>query len=571
MGGGVENALSLTALDDAGPDYGEIAWVSIDDAFFDRALRLEKLAKPPRMESLEARIATMGDVPEGVVCWLHVDGRATQAQTELGLGRLAIAVRAKEASGPALLERSIYIEPVWTAIDLSFAAPSDFDVGELEVAFGVGTQPQILDLTGLSMRCFDESDALPKWPDTAFSYAGREADASWRQTADNRIERYRKSDLAIDVTDDSGQSVPDAEIHIQMLRHAFTFGAAIDAERLLDDVDNSDREAATASYRKNLGELFNTITFKERLRWTNWRDQSQRDTTEEALDWARSLGLEPRGRGLAFSAIDDLPLNLQENLDEPGLVEGAIRLGIGTTAGDLKGRIGAWEMIDPSLGYLELIDLVDEQELASWFRLAEQAHAEAKLVLSGDDPLAGDGLAELIDLAQRFVNQDIPIDQIGLQGRFETQPPPVERLINRFDLLAGLNLPLVVTAFDLNTEDLALSSDFTNDFLTLAFSHPSVTGFIFEHFQESEEQKTPTTLFYQDGTVSPIGQVYRDLVLGHWWSDIVASSNAEGRLTSRVFQGDYRITARKGDKSAFVMLTVGPDAETVTLELAAAS
>jgi len=569
--GGYEDSARFLAIDDAEPEHGRMTRVSVDHPTFDKALRLETLIQPFEMKSLQARVVTTGDIPKDAACWLHIEGRATQPQAELGLGRLAIAVQAKEEDLPPFLDHAVYLEPAWTAIDLSFVAPSAFDAGEVEIVFGVGTQLQVLDLGDMSMRCFDEKSALPGLPKTAFSYAGREANAAWRTRASNQIERYRKGDLVIDVTDSNGQPIPDAEIHIQMTRHAFKFGASIEAKRLLDVGGDTDQTTNTASFRKNLGELFNTVTFKESLRWTRFEDPSERQTTEEALDWARSLGLELRGRGLAFSDIADLPTSLQDQIDQPQLIKDAIRKGVAATASELGGRISVWEVIDPSRSHLELLGLVGEDELGSWFGLAREAHAEAKLALSERDLLAGDGMAGLADLIAHFVDQDVPIDQIGAYGRFETQPPPIDRLNDRLDQLASFDLPLVITAFNMVSDDQALQLDFTRDFLTLAFSHPSVEGVIFEQFQKSEAQETGAELYRQDGAISPIGQMYRDLVLRRWWSDVVASSDEDGQVVSRVFQGDYTITARKGDQRATVMLTIGPEGAAAALELALTS
>ena len=559
--------IEFVYLDGAGPKHGKMTEISVQDAGIERAVRLETLGQPARIESLQARLASTGDIYAGAACWLRFEARAVQPQVELGLGRLSIKVLHAAPNQKPLLDRSIYLDPVWTSFDLKFAALSDIDAGEIEVAFGVGTQVQVVDIGGVSMRCFDDERALRRLPATTFSYAGREPEAPWRATAESQIERYRKGDLTIEVTDADGQPVSDVEIHIQMSRHAFEFGAAINAEALAGTREEDGEN--TASYRKNLKEMFNTVTFDRPLHWTAWSDEANRQAIEGALAWVRSLGLDFRGRGLVSTEGRDLPIELQEKRDDPDAIREAVDAGITAIAGELDGSISAWDVVDRPREHHDLLDLLGWDEMATWFRLARSAAPDVGLALNESDILAGDRMAELATLLGNLLGEDVPIDRIGVQGRFGAQPPPIQVLSDRLDQLASFDLPLIITAFDMVTTDEKLQHDFVRDFLTLAFSHPSVDGFVFGRFWEEEEALARVAMYRPNGTITAIGKVYRELVLSNWWTDIVAFSNADGVLASRVFQGDYRISARKDGLNASATLSLGPDGTDISLTLAA--
>lgn len=560
-------ALTFARLDDAGPEHGGMTLISGDDPDAGKAVRLETLGQPPRMESLQARLLTTGDIDAGSVCWLRFETRAVEPQVELGLGRLSIMVRGTRADQEPLVHRSIYLRPAWTPIDVTFEASAAVDAGEAEIVFGVGTQLQVVDLGGVSMRCFADDDAPPGLSQTSFSYAGREPEASWRATAESQIERYRKGDLSIEVNDESGQPVNDAEIHIQMSRHAFQFGAAIDPTALAG-VDDDGNQGKTASYRQNLKELFNTITLESGVGWPAWTDESDRQAIEDALAWGRSLDLDLCGKRLVSSKMADLPPALQERRNEPEAVREAVRAGVEATAGDLAERVDAWNVVDRPREQHDLLDLLGWDEMATWFQVARSAAPNAKLVLNESEILAGDRMAELATLLGNLIADDVPIDRIGVQGQFGAQPPPIQVLSDRLDQLASFGLPLMVTAFDMATADDRLLQDFARDFLTLAFSHPSVEGFVFGQFWEDADGPLGAAIYRSDGAISPIGKIYRDLVLQRWWTDIVARSNAEGELSSRVFQGDYMISARKDDQRAAATVSLGPKGAKVTLTLA---
>jgi GH35 family endo-1,4-beta-xylanase len=563
-------AFEFVHRDGAGPQQGRMTLVAVEDRAVGKAARLETLGLPPRMESLQARLVSTADMDADAACWLRFDVRAVQPQIELGLGRLAIMVRPTAPEGAPLLERTFYVEPVWTPVDLIFAAGDALDAGEAEVVFAVGTQLQVVDVADVSLRCFDDARALQRLPGTSFSYAGREPDAPWRATAASQIERYRKGDLAIEVKDGSGQPVADAEIHIQMSSHAFTFGAMIERAMLADSASN-DGEDRTGSYKKNLQELLNAVTFDRGLRWTAWEDSEQRPVTEQALSWVHSLGLDLHGRDLVSASSADLPPALLEKKADPAAIRAAIREGVTSAAADLEGRIAAWHVVDKPRDHHDLLDLVGWEELPGWFRLARAAAPSAKLGLNESDVLAGDRMAELASLIGNLMEEEAPIDRIGVEGRFDVQPPPIQVLSDRLDQLASFGLPLVITAFDMATADQALQQDFTRDFLTLAFSHPSVEGVVFGRFLDDQASRAGSALLRSDGTISPIGSVYRDLVLQSWWTDILARSNAEGELSSRVFQGDYVISARKDNLAATTTLNLGAEGAKVTLTLAAAN
>ena len=78
----------------------------------------------------------------------------------------------------------------------------------------------------------NEETALPESREGSlpeYIYSGQEPNASWRMEAAARIEKYRKADLVVSVIDNYGRPVKDAEVKIEMQRHAFGFGSMVHA------------------------------------------------------------------------------------------------------------------------------------------------------------------------------------------------------------------------------------------------------------------------------------------------------------------------------------------------------
>lgn len=238
-----------------------------------------------------------------------------------------------------------------------------------------------------------------------------------------------------------------------------------------------------------------------------------------------------------------------------------------TTVGELNGRIAAWDVVDHPGDRHDLIDLLGSGEIDEWFRQARAAATGPRLFLNESDVLAGDRLTRLVTILDELTGRDVPIDAIGVKGHFDEQPPSIQVLSDRLDQLASFELPMMITEFDMDTDDPALYADFTRDLMTLAFSHPSVEGFIFWGFWEGRQALPKAAMYQQDWSIKPIGEVYRDLVFHQWWTDDVVLSNASGDLLTRAFLGDYVITARKDDLSATATLSLDGNGASITLQL----
>jgi endo-1,4-beta-xylanase len=90
------------------------------------------------------------------------------------------------------------------------------------------------------------------------------------------------------------------------------------------------------------------------------------------------------------------------------------------------------------------------------------------------------------------------------------------------------------------------------DVLTIAFSHPAVCGIMLWQTWNQDEQHKHKTLWRADWSIKPAGQVWRDQVLGEWWTDEAGTTDAQGSFTTRGFLGDYEISVRAGEDTRVV-------------------
>ena len=125
--------------------------------------------------------------------------------------------------------------------------------------FRFGFKRQTVEIGGLDVRYYGTQHALASLPRTRFTYRGREANAPWRQTALDRIEKIRKGDFVVRVVDATGRPQANAAVRVEQRRAAFQFGTALQFARLVNDSPENRR------YREKTLELFNANSLPIRL------------------------------------------------------------------------------------------------------------------------------------------------------------------------------------------------------------------------------------------------------------------------------------------------------------------
>ena len=103
--------------------------------------------------------------------------------------------------------------------------------------------------------------------------------------------------------------------------------------------------------------------------------------------------------------------------------------------------------------------------------------------------------------------------------------------------------------------------------LTLSFSHPAMDGIVQWGFWAGRHWRPDSAPWAGELEPRPIGQVYRDLVFGEWWTDATVKTGADGTVVVRGFMGDYEVTATHAGRTVTTETTLGDDGAAVRLEL----
>ncbi len=486
--------------------------------------------------------------------WARAVGTSQTAQTEFVL----------EEGGPNYA-KSVSVGAVagrtWKVFIVPFLAHRDFAPGEASILFRLGYANQSLELGGVRVLNFQKTTAVTSIPSKGFEYLGIEANAPWRTSANARIDQNRKGNLSVKVVDSSGNAVSGATIKVDMQRHAFPFGSAVDANRLFSD----------QTYQNNVVKLFNTVVLENDLKWPNWESYS-RNVSLQALDFFASKSISVRGHNLIWPTEGDfiLPDDVRTLVQQGNTtaVRGRIDDHFVDILGATKGKIVEWDVINEPSASKFVTNLLGEDELAVWLRRAKQLDPNAKLFINDYGNL-GEGTldVEYKRILQRMKTLGAPLEGIGLQGHFSWDLTPPEELHTRLNAFGALGLPLAITEFDVNITDEKLQAAYLRDALTVAFANPNVNSFLMWGFWEGQHWLPQAALYRQNWSIKPNGQVWNDLIFKQWWTNATGTTNTTGGYSTRGFLGRYIVAASKDGKTVSQTLNLAKAGSSVTLTL----
>jgi len=543
-GGAAQFEDALAAFGVGSGTRGSSEVVAAEGPGFSRAVRITT-AERGQPWDVVAVAAIPRPVARGDVLLLSFWSRTLRTRDESGQGVFRASVGMSVPPWTKSLERTLTVGREWQQFLLPFRSRDSYAARGMSVELAAGQVVQSLEFGGLELLSYGDRLTVADLPQTRSTYAGREPDAPWRAAAEERIRRLRMAPIGVRVVDEAGKPVEGAQVRVRMTRHAFQFGCAVDAWELVNEAD-----PGTAQYQQKLLGMFNAMSFGNCLKWPawagDWGERNSRDVALRGLKWVKEHGLTFRGHVLVWPAWQHLPRYMQKYREQPdaAAVERDVLAHIDEETAATRGYVAEWDVINEPFDNHDLMDICGRQVMVDWFKAARRNLPDAGLALNDYGiltPLAGDVHQDAYEETVRYLlDNGAPLTVLGLQGHFGGSVPGPERVLATLDRFARLGLPIRVTEFTIGGDDADLQADFTRDFLTALFSHPSAVGF---QFWGSGQ------LFTRDLQDRPIGTAYRELVLGRWWTDVTGKTDPAGTFSAEGFLGSYKVTATQAGRS----------------------
>ncbi len=468
------------------------------------------------------------------------DGKMIYSKDETG--KALINVVFERASSP--YEKSVFqniqLSEEWKTYYIPFEAKNSFNPGEAQINFQVGFKPQKLQLKNIRFYNYQDRKKMTELPITRYTYDGREADAAWRKKANEQIDKYRKANISIAITDKKGNPKEDIEVEIEQTDHAFGFGTAVDAATF-----NLRKE-----YRETLAQNFNKVVFENDLKWPQWENPHNKNEMYKVLNWCNDNKIPVRGHVLVWPGWQWLPYHVKDVKDDPEKLKLKVNNHIEEEAGELKGKIAEWDVLNEPFTNTDLTDICGQEVMIDWFKKTEEADPKAVRYIN-DFSIIGGGATDkthqdhYYNTIKYLVDNGAPIQGIGFQSHFGSHLTPPTKLWSVLDRYADFGLEMQVTEFDVDIQDDTLQADYTRDFLTAIFAYPKMKGVMIWGFWENRHWRPNAAMYKSDWTPKPNAIVWKELIYNTWWTKTTANNNT----SIRGFMGNYRyrIKNKKGD------------------------
>ena len=418
------------------------------------------------------------------------------------------------------------------------------------------------------------------------------------QRVSDGIERYRKGDARITVTDRDGKPLRNAKVKIDQSSHEFRFGANI---FMLDELESDEKNEA---YKKYFAELFNMATLPfywdslepERGKPRYAKDSPKvyrRPSPDLCMEFCEAHGIEPREHALAYDAffpkwlygadVEEVKRELERRYSE--IAERYVH------------KIPTIEVTNEMEWEKGKTKFYDEPDFVEWcFKLAEKYFPNNQLVINEHTGLSWKDRCRATDKYYSYIEANMlkgaRIDAIGMQyhlfhkSELEYEKTRLylnpESLYRHMDMYSGFGKPLQITevtvpAYSWNDEDEQIQADIIEKLYSIWFSHPNVEQIIYwnlvdgyAHLWDPDPEKIAASQgdmslgenYYYGGLLrfdlspKPAYFKIKELVKERWHTREEALTDTNGELHFRGFYGTYGVEISVGGVTTKKTLTL---------------
>ncbi len=558
------DALFVSPLEGAAIKSVIKSQVPVKDMHFDKALRVSIPVKPQWDRDIQLNIPTTLPIADGDALYLELWARtlsSDDAQNQMGEIRLVLEQNFRPWKKIIWMKQEVGKQ--WTHFQIPVLSRMVLDTGKAKVALRLGGRQQVLELAGLRLLNFGKTVDVKTLPHSDLNYMGMAPDSPWRAEAEKRIEQYRKGDLAIKLVDLSGKPITNAQVHVQMTRHAFSFGSVYNT-RWFHGKNSVTADAA--KYKQTFKELFNIGVDEGAMKWTAWENPKAWAGINASLDWMKQNNIDVRGHCLVWGSFLRMPKDIPSIIDKPDVLKRRIIDHIHDAVGATRGKVITWDVVNEPQSHTDVFKNLDDEVMVDWFKAAHEANPTIGLTLNETTTGSMDGGMDRFEKhARMLMAKGAPITSLGFQSHFSQLGMPIPKVYAILERFGKLGLDLEITEFDYSGVDENMQAAFTRDYMTICFSHPKVTSFLHWGFWAGSHWRPDRALFNKDWTIKPNGQAYKDLVFGKWWTDQKLSTDSQGSIQTRGFLGDYTLTIKADGKTMTRTLRLGSEGSTLKI------
>ncbi|PZV16174.1 MAG: 1,4-beta-xylanase, partial [Pseudanabaena sp.] len=351
--------------------------------------------------------------------------------------------------------------------------------------------------------------------------------------------------LLRNISDDKQSPIPNAEIKIEQVSHAFQFGTSLRTEMFNNDVPTFEQ----TKYLQIAKELANSGVHEDALKWYSTernRGQINYADADRILAWSeRNYSLPMRGHNL-FWEVEKWNQEWLQKLEKDDLRQAVLQRATEVCT-RYRGRITEYDVLNETLHGNFFRGRLGDRIIDEMFAQCAKADPQARLYLNEYDILSGKLVDTYVQKIRVLLDRGVPIGGIGIQAHIR-ENISVAQMQASIDTLAQFGLPIKITEVSVIADNESRKAQVLSDLYRVAFSHPAVKGITLWGLWEGSAWEPKTALYDRQFNPLPAAIAYRNLVLKQWRTNTIGQTNLFGIYSTRAFFGTYRVTVKSGDQ-----------------------
>jgi GH35 family endo-1,4-beta-xylanase len=385
------------------------------------------------------------------------------------------------------------------------------------------------------------------------------------------IERFRKGDAALVLTDAGGAPLANLQVEVDQVTQDFLFGNQIWELSSIWPKETANLDLLRERFKAlcNLAIVpFYWSAYERKAGFEEWQ------TNQAMIQWLRENGFTLKGHPLAWTSPAGTPQWLLA-LD-PELATDLLRARISRAVIGFKGTIDIWDVVnepvttipweaalkDPANSEKVRYNTrgVEVSQVAPWvegcYKWANQANPDGNYILNEFFTLAVPDVRDrFYRLLKELQARNTPVKGIGIQAHEPREMwfSPVE-IYKTFDMYQEFGVPIHITELIPQSSGKeitgwrrgqwteAAQAEFAEQFYTLVFGHPSAASITWWGLSDRNIWLPGGGLLDKDYNPKPVYHTLLKLIKTDWMTrNLKLQTDAQGRVSFRGFHGEYSI------------------------------